>query len=173
MGTGLRRVSAAIVLSFLTFSPSLAAGPAVPVPAGFRMMCVSHPAECRGGGASSVAMTDELMGLLERVNAQVNRSIKADANDPDDKWVLGASRGDCEEFVLAKRRALIRKGIPASALSIVYATRKGGGHAILAIHTDAGSFVLDNLRSTIKPLSSTGYRLVSMSGPDPKVWRRA
>ena len=67
----------------------------------------------------------------------------------------------------------IAAGLPASALSIVYALRNGGGHAILAVNTDKGSVVLDNKTSRIKPLHQTGYRLISMSGPNPLIWHRA
>jgi predicted transglutaminase-like cysteine proteinase len=151
-------------------SPALAE---VPVPTGFKVMCVLHAAECRGGGAKSVKLTDELMELLERVNAEVNSSIAPVRESAErDVWTPGASRGDCEEYVLAKRRALIRNGIPASALSYVYALRNGGGHAILAVHTSGGSFALDNMSGRVKPLGRTGYRIVSLSGPDPTVWRR-
>ena len=119
-----------------------------------------------------MALTDELMALLRGTNAQVNASIAPVSFEPIDIWSVGVKQGDCEEYVLAKRRALIRKGIPASALSIIYALRNGGGHAILGVRTDRGMFVLDNMTGGIKPLKSTGYRIVSMSGPDPMVWER-
>lgn len=142
------------------------------MPTGFWAFCKKHPGECRGGGAASVPRTDELMALLERVNGRVNRSIRPNRHDPKDVWEIGVSEGDCEEYVLAKRRALIREGVPASALSIVYALHNGGGHAILAVHTDKGSLALDNISSRIKPLGRTGYKLISMSGPNPVVWQR-
>ena len=71
------------------------------------------------------------------------------------------------------RDALIAAGVPASSLSIVYALRHGGGHAILAVNTDKGSFVLDNMTSAIRKLGATGYKLISMSGPNPLIWHRA
>lgn len=148
------------------------AGSAVPVPRGFQIMCIDHPAECRGGGANQVAYSTKLVALLQQVNGEVNRRIEPVGNETIDVWSVNVTRGDCEEYVLAKRRALINDGIPASALSIVYALRNGGGHAILAVHTSKGSFALDNKTGRIKPLYSTGYRLVSMSGPNPRVWQR-
>lgn len=150
--------------------PAEAAG--VPIPHGFLVMCQDHPSECRGGGASSVKYTDKLFALLKRINARVNNGITPVRNEVIDVWSINATRGDCEEYVLAKRRALISAGIPASALSIVYALRNGGGHAILAIHTDRGDYVLDNMTGRIKPLWQTGYKLISMSGPNPLVWHR-
>lgn len=166
------RISGLLTAGLLLVGAAQAADMTVPVPQGFRMMCLDHPAECRGGGASSVAYTPRLSALLDEVNRTVNAAIKPVRNEMIDVWSINAKQGDCEEYVIAKRRALIRAGVPASALSFVYALRSGGGHAILAINTDAGSFVLDNMSSRIKPLRRTGYRLVSMSGPDPKVWHR-
>ncbi len=162
----------AIALSLMPFVPAASAG-GVQVPAGFWLFCAKNPGECQGGGASSIALTDELMALLEDVNASINRAIRPNKHDPKDVWMIGVKEGDCEEYVLAKRRSLIRNGVPASALSIVYALRNGGGHAILAVHTDQGSFALDNMSKRIKPLYRTGYRIISMSGPNPKVWHRA
>lgn len=165
---------AALALSLLgaSLSPAVAAS-AVPVPKGFRLMCIDHPGECRGGGASEVKLTSSLWLRLGKVNRDVNSRIKPVKNEVIDVWSINASRGDCEEYVLAKRRALIRQGVPASALSIVYALRNGGGHAILAVHTDQGDFVLDNMTQKIKRLGRTGYRIISMSGPNPLVWHRA
>jgi predicted transglutaminase-like cysteine proteinase len=144
----------------------------VPIPHGFLVMCHDHPSECRGGGASQVRYTDKLLALLTKVNIRVNHTITPVRNEIIDVWSVNATTGDCEEFVLAKRRALINAGIPASSLSIVYALRNGGGHAILAVHTDRGDYVLDNMNRRIKPIWQTGYKLISMSGPNPLVWHR-
>lgn len=154
------------------FATGAAASPGVPVPAGFKYMCQDHPQECRGGGAASVPLTDDLMAVLETVNTQVNRRIEPRAFEPIDIWSVDARQGDCEEYVIAKRRALINQGVPASALSYVYALRNGGGHAVLAVHTDEATLVLDNMTGKIRPLHRTGYRIVSMSGPNPVIWHR-
>lgn len=151
---------------------SAALAESAPVPTGFQFLCMDHPGECRGGGASSVQVTPQLLSLLNEVNKSVNASIKPAPFEPIDIWSLNVRQGDCEDYVLAKRRALIRRGVPASALSIVYALRNGGGHAILALHTNEATLALDNMSSRIKPLNRTGYKVVSMSGPDPRVWYR-
>jgi predicted transglutaminase-like cysteine proteinase len=153
-------------------TPAAASSAAVPVPSGFLYMCRHHPAECRGGGVPIVHYSSGLMATITQVNLQVNKRIRPRKNEPIDIWSLNVTVGDCEDYVLAKRHDLIRKGVPASALSIVYALRNGGGHAILAVHTDAGTFALDNMTASIKPLTGTGYRLISMSGPNPMVWHR-
>lgn len=143
-------------------------------PLGYQLLCLKHPnaSECKGGGAAKVKVTGDVMATLKRVNAHVNRSIKPkyDASGAD-VWNASASSGDCEDYVLAKRRALIKAGIPAGSLRIAYVkTRSGEGHAILVIKTGGKDLVLDNLTATIKPLSQTGYRIVSMSGANPRQW---
>ena len=86
-------------------------------------------------------------------------------------WTVSASAGDCEDYVLTKRHQLIRAGIPASSLRIAYVkTRRGEDHAILIVKTNGKDLVLDNLTATIRPLSQTGYRVISISGANPLKW---
>ncbi|MEO7223947.1 MAG: transglutaminase-like cysteine peptidase [Devosia sp.] len=140
-------------------------------PLGYQLMCLENPAECRGGGKSSVVVTDDVMVVLKRVNSMVNRSIKPRRDQGADVWSVNASSGDCEDYVLAKRRALIKSGLPPSALRIAYVkTRKGEGHAILIVKTNGKDLVLDNLNGKVRPLSQSGYRILSMSGADPLGW---
>jgi len=160
------------ILSFCFAAMPVFAAPAV-VPKGFQAFCAANPSECRGGGAASVTYDAALVAELKRVNAKVNAAIKPVKSEAVDVWSLNVSKGDCEDYVLAKRHALIAAGVPASALSIVYVLAGGAGHAVLAIHTDKGTYVLDNLNKSIRPIGSTGYKIISMSGPNPKVWVRA
>ena len=53
--------------------------------------------------------------------------------------------GDCEDYVLLKRRMLMQSGWPREALLItVVRDRKGDGHAVLTVKTDKGEYILDN-----------------------------
>lgn len=140
-------------------------------PLGYQLMCREHPEECRGGGKAKVTMTNQLMSTLKKINGSVNRSIRPRKDPGPDVWSVSVSSGDCEDYVLAKRRALIKAGVPSSSLRIAYVkTRQGVGHAILVVKTNGKDLVLDNLTQTIKPLSQTGYRIVSMSGSNPRKW---
>ena len=140
-------------------------------PIGYQLMCLKHPDECRGGGKASIEATGDVLATLKRVNGQVNRAIKPRSDGRADVWSVGVSSGDCEDYVLTKRRALIKAGLPPSSLRIAHVkTRRGEGHAILVVKTNGKDLVLDNLTNTIKPLSQTGYRLISMSGADPTNW---
>jgi len=166
------RLAFALATVFLPLNQAFAISSA-PVPHGFVLLCEDHPGECVGGGAAQVHYSAALAAKLKSVNAAVNSAITPDTNDPFDVWQINVTRGDCEEYALAKRDRLRRLGVDASALRIVYALRNGGGHAILAVMTDQGAMVLDNMRSDIRPLNRTGYRIVSMMSANPKVWQRA
>ena len=140
-------------------------------PLGYQLMCLKTPSECKGGGSAQAAGTADTMQLLERVNAQVNDSISPLADQGADIWSADVTAGDCEDYVLAKRRALIKAGLPASSLRIAYVeTQQGEGHVILVVKTNSGDFVLDNLNRSVRPLSQAGYRIVSISGADPLIW---
>jgi predicted transglutaminase-like cysteine proteinase len=71
----------------------------------------------------------------------------------------GLNSGDCEDYVLEKRRALVQAGLPASALSIaVVDTARGETHAVLLVSTDKGDYVLDNLNAWVLPWRKTSYQ---------------
>ena len=89
-------------------------------------MCLKTPHECKGGGKAKITVTADVMATLKRVNGHVNRTIRPRHDVGADVWSASASAGDCEDYVLAKRRALIKAGIPASSLRIAYTkTRRG------------------------------------------------
>ncbi len=168
------KVVVALVAAMSFGASGAQANERVHAPLGYQLMCLKTPnaPECKGGGATKVSVSKDVMVTLKRVNSHVNRSIRPqhDAGGAD-VWNASASSGDCEDYVLAKRRALIKAGIPAGSLRIAHVkTRSGEGHAILVIKTNGKDLALDNLTATIKPLSQTGYRIVSMSGANPKKW---
>lgn len=162
---------AALAVVFIVPAPDAQAAGKKRPPLGYQLMCLKHPEECRGGGAASISVTNEIMATLKSVNGRVNRSIRPVSDGRVDVWSVNVTAGDCEDYVLAKRRQLIRAGLPASALRIAHVkTRSGEGHAILVVKTNGKDLVLDNLTNTIKPLSQTGYRVLAMSTADPTKW---
>jgi predicted transglutaminase-like cysteine proteinase len=112
--------------------------------------------------------------LFDRVNREVNRAILP-RKDKDlgvvDHWgaVLAADGrrwGDCEDYVLEKRRRLIAGGVPAGALSIALVQAQNGeAHAVLLAGTDRGEFVLDNLTPWIVPWTEAPYRWLERQAP--------
>ena len=115
---------------------------------------------------------------VQRINSAINRSIRHRDDQQvygrGDLWALGeAGVGDCEDYALAKRAALIQAGVPARALSIgLVRTRRGQSHAVLLIDTDKGAMVLDNLSPWIRRWDRTSYIWVARQAPgDPLTWR--
>ena len=114
---------------------------------------------------------------LVRVNTSVNWAIKP-LTDVEhwgvvDRWSYpDDGYGDCEDYVLLKRRMLIQSGWPSEALLVtVVRNEKDEGHAVLTVTTDSGDYVLDNQNMNILLWSETGYRFVKRQAQsDPNVW---
>jgi predicted transglutaminase-like cysteine proteinase len=148
-------------------------------PIGWVEFCVEHRAECaaRAGSPRDVVLSPKVWADLIQVNAWVNDNIKPMTdlehwgvverwNYPDDGY------GDCEDYVLLKRKMLIKAGWPREALLItVVRDKKGEGHAVLTVKTNKGEFVLDNQEAEVLLWSKTGYRFVKrQSQADQNVW---
>ncbi len=167
-----------IIVAFVVLSAGIAvtttnamAFGRVHAPLGYQLMCLKNPSECSGGGAARVSGDVAVMAKLRRVNNTVNATMRPVHDGAVDVWTANASQGDCEEFALAKRERLIREGVPASSLRLAYVrTQSGIGHAVLVVMTSRGEMVLDVLTHKIKPLSQSGYRLMSMATANPTVW---
>ncbi|MBL4876949.1 MAG: transglutaminase-like cysteine peptidase [Cohaesibacteraceae bacterium] len=140
-------------------------------PKAFRVFCKSSPRDCRGGGASKTALGKTTFKKLARINRAVNRAIKP-KTDIRDIWSINVSQGDCEDYVLTKRRKLIAMGIPASSLRIaVGTTKRGVGHAVLIIRSTSGDLVLDNRNNSIRPWYKTDIKFLAMTSSNAKTWR--
>jgi predicted transglutaminase-like cysteine proteinase len=125
-------------------APEPAAGPAVPPP----------------------ALGPGLWRKLVQVNTEVNRAIRPQADlagyGVGEHWALplaeGVAAGDCEDYVLEKRRALLALGVPRRALTIaIVTTAQGEDHAVLVVSTRAGDFVLDNLSGQVRRWDEVPY----------------
>lgn len=128
-----------------------------------------------------VTLTRETLATLTRVNQSVNREISFGDDTQtwgnSDYWALpmeqGKGVGDCEDYVLEKRRALVAAGVPAQALSIALViTPWGESHAVLLVATDQGDMVLDNLSSWVTRWNTTGYHWMERQAPggDSMAW---
>ena len=127
-------------------------------PIGWVEFCVEYYPECKTKPSvpRDILLTTQAWHELERINLWVNSHIKPMTdmdhwgvverwNYPDDGY------GDCEDYVLLKRRLLIQLGWPREALLV--------------------TVVLDNKKEDILLWSMTGYRFVKrQSRSDPNVW---
>ncbi len=146
-------------------------------PIGYLGFCRGFPAECRRRGETdAVALTENLWIELIAVNRVINRRIAPvtdlEIYNIEEHWTLPTDRGDCEDYVLLKRQALIRQGWPSGALLVtVVFDEVGDGHAVLIARTDRGDYVLDNKVDAIRIWSQTPYRYVKrQSVADPDLW---
>jgi predicted transglutaminase-like cysteine proteinase len=146
-------------------------------PVGYGDFCKNFPQECVPiGGAAAEALTVHHWQDLEEVNTFVNRIIipetDLEAHRREELWTLPEIYGDCEDFVLLKRKWLMERGWPSGALlvSVVF-DEVGDGHAVLLARTDGGEYVLDNKTDVIRPWYATAYRFVKrQSVEDPNRW---
>lgn len=141
-------------------------------PFAFTRFCVSNPADCDRSEGGELSWTKAAQALVRQVNNRVNRQIHA-RNEPGDDWRADVKSGDCEDFALTKRRALIAQGVPASALSMATAlTREGEGHAVLVVRTDGGDYVLDNRTDRLVRWHQANLTWLKISSAeDPRIWR--
>ena len=98
------------------------------------------------------------------VNALVNGSVRPMTDlgvyGKDEVWAYPNGVGDCEDFVLEKRRDLMREGLsPSNLLITVVRKSDGQGHAVLTVRTDKGDFILDNLTNAIRQWDRDRLRL--------------
>jgi predicted transglutaminase-like cysteine proteinase len=147
-------------------------------PIGYVTFCREHQADCRPSGrfADRIQLTAAKFRELDKVNRSVNEAI-APVTDMElygkvEVWTYPVNKGDCEDYVLLKRRILIEHGWPESTLLItVVRDENNEGHAVLTVRTDRGDFVLDNKQRDIRAWANTPYTYVKQqSARNPLVW---
>lgn len=149
-----------------------------PMPSGLAALCARSPDICAPVKAAPgpLPFTQQLWQLITSVNTAINQSIIATTDEKfyglNEYWTLPQTAGDCEDFVLLKRKTLAADGIPlASLLITVVHDENGEGHAVLSIPTTMGDLVLDNRRDEVLPWMETGYKFVKrQSAANPNVW---
>ena len=147
-------------------------------PRGFVQFCLKTPNECRSGKANDnrIEATPAKVAELDEVNRSVNKAIKPitdrELYGVDELWTIPTTQGDCEDYVLLKRRILMSRRWPSSALLItVVLDENKQGHAILTARTDAGDLILDNKHDDLKLWHQTPYTFIMrQSYLNPMVW---
>ena len=148
-------------------------------PPGWVDFCAQQPSECSGPTTvpGELALSWGAQMDLVRINTWVNETIKPLTDIEHwgvvDRWSYpDDGYGDCEDYVLLKRRMLMQSGWPREALLVtVVRDQKQEGHAVLTVTTNKGDYVLDNQTPEILLWSATGYRFVKrQSKSNPNVW---
>lgn len=115
------------------------------------------------------------LGRLVDVNRKVNlipAMTDMERYGVEEYWTYPVDAADCEDFVLQKRKLLMERGFsPSNLLITVVLQPDGSGHAVLAVRSGLGDFVLDNLRAEIRKWSETEYTyLKRQDSRDPGKW---
>lgn len=132
-------------------------------PVGHYEFCRKLPQECneRTPKQAPIELTRKLWATIVNVNNSVNTGIKPLTDmeqwGKEEVWSYpDTGFGDCEDYVLEKRRELMNVGVPAGDLLITIARRPNGdGHAVLTVRTSLGDFVLDNLEARVLSWADT------------------
>lgn len=135
-------------------------------------LCTSSKCEYRLSGFQNHidSHMPDFLAKLSLVNRFVNKSISY-AEDRTiygqiDKWslpheTLTLGAGDCEDLAILKMGMLSKLGVPKRAMSIIVLqdTSRDLYHAVLAVQTKIGTFILDNVSSTVrKDVEIANYR---------------
>jgi predicted transglutaminase-like cysteine proteinase len=178
-------VSLAILPAFVPVPPAAAyelaatgtpmpTGASARPPAGLLGFCIKNLQECipTAEGPAEVALTPERWRDLTEVQETINTQVRPRQNESHAwEYAVGGS-GDCNTFALEKRRALLARGWPRTALLLAAAiTETNEGHLVLIVRTTAGDLVLDNRQAAVVEWSRLPYRWVSrQSEQRPAQW---
>jgi predicted transglutaminase-like cysteine proteinase len=158
---------------------TMVTGAATSIPIGAYEFCRRQPLECKGSSspaAEPVVLTEALWETLVDVNFRVNANTHPATDEElygrEEYWTYPTGSGDCEDYVLAKRRTLLEAGWPPSSLMVAVVRKSDDeGHAVLIVATDRGDLVLDNLDGYIRRWTETPYLYVKRQvGDDLITW---
>lgn len=114
----------------------------------------------------------ELVRLFNKVKQNFTYICDMEKHGVLEKWVLPADdydgsqsfSGDCEDFALALRKLIHDQG--HSSRLVICLTEEKELHCVLSVHTDKGTYVLDNRYNGIttkSDLTDLGYSWIKMS----------
>lgn len=116
--------------------------------------CQDNPTECEVAAENTVVDFNKWYGVISGTNLRVNQLVEYATDQVIhgvDEYlgyptlVDGQYYGDCDDYVLLKRRWLLDNGVPLGAMRIAAAdTAAGEAHAVLLVSTSEGDLVLDN-----------------------------
>jgi predicted transglutaminase-like cysteine proteinase len=152
-------------------------------PIGHSRFCLKYPDDCKVHGIDfrrrNITLTSERWDELDNINRQVNRDIVAEVtpgNGLTEEWLISPPAGDCKDYAITKRHALLARGWPSRALllsEVVVAS--GEHHLILVVRTKDADLVLDNLNANVRAVATMyrQYRWVRIETPqNPMFWAR-
>ncbi|MDH0612841.1 MULTISPECIES: transglutaminase-like cysteine peptidase [unclassified Agrobacterium] len=157
-------MTAASAMAETKGSPSMVTGGITSQPIGHYEFCQKYTDECniRSKMTPPPRVTDYGWGVVREINTSVNATVVAMTDQEiygkDEVWEYPTTAGDCEDFVLLKRKKLIERGFSVADLLITVVRKPDGeGHAVLTLRTTDGDYILDNLTDDVKLWTDTNY----------------
>ncbi len=157
-------MTAASAMAEIKGSPSMVTGGITSQPIGHYEFCQKYADECniRSKVTPPPRVTEYGWGVIREINTTVNTTIVAMTDQEiygkDELWEYPTTAGDCEDFVLLKRKKLIERGFSVADLLITVVRKPDGeGHAVLTLRTTDGDYILDNLTDDVKLWTDTNY----------------
>jgi len=100
------------------------------------------------------------LAAMQLINRTVNKAIAYRTDKAlwgkDDYWatpaeIVARRAGDCEDFAIAKMAMLREAGFEQNQLQLIVLkdVRKQVFHAVLAVHTIGGTYILDNMNNVV------------------------
>ncbi len=140
--------------------------------------CERSPAECSINQAepATIKFDERVWNAIVKINKRVNAVVSPREDIHHwgviDRWDYPEDGyGDCEDYQILKRRLLVGAGLPRRALRMVVVLDElGQGHAVMAVRTDRGDFILDNKRDAVLPWHQTGYVYIKSEGDQTLAW---
>ncbi len=134
-------------------------------PVGHYFYCIDNPDDCKSNKSSPIApvltraMWKQMVDINYFANSTVEPVTDLEQYNKEEYWTLPGKFGDCEDYVLLKRKMLMDKGwSPSSLLITVVKLPNGDGHAVLSVRTAKADYILDSLNEKILPWNKTEYR---------------
>jgi predicted transglutaminase-like cysteine proteinase len=149
---------------------------AASAPSGAAHLCATYDWACARTG-QRIVIGERALEAIRAINLRANRSIRSISDMQQyrvaERWALPTARGgDCEDYAIYKKAALIKAGFPPDQLLIATVLdRKRQSHAVLVVRTGTQDLVLDNLSNRIVTWDKTGYTFLRLQDPrDPSRW---
>jgi predicted transglutaminase-like cysteine proteinase len=132
-------------------------------PPGAQSLCSDYPWACSSSTKGKVADPKAILNLAKAVNSDVNRRVRSRSDRSqygvEERWTLPKNAGDCEDYALAKKQALIERGVAPSKLRLAQVMKRNvPSHVVLLVKAGPGrEYVLDSLTGRIVDRSSSSY----------------
>jgi predicted transglutaminase-like cysteine proteinase len=148
----------------------------VGTPSGAEGLCDTYRWVCERTGRQML-VSEATLATVGTINTRANRTIRSVSDMQQyrvaDRWAMPtALGGDCEDYAIYKKHALIAVGFPPEQLLIATVLdRKRQSHAVLVLRTGTQDLILDNLTNRIVSWDKTGYTFLRLQDPrQPSRW---